>query len=228
MRALVIGNSDGIGLSLSERLLHEGHQVEGISRRASALSHPAYRHTVCDVSSADYESVLAELLRTAGPFDVCIYCAGIGEPLDLARMAAEAQVFRVNLLGLVRTCSLVLPAMVSAGRGQLVGLSSIGDETLSAYAPAYAASKAGMSSYLAGLALALRPRGVTVSNVRLGFVDTKMAKGPVRPLMMSVEQAVNVVMRCMSRKSARVTAPWRMDWLVRALRWLSLARLALR
>ena len=43
-------------------------------------------------------------------------------------------------------------------------------------APSYSASKAGLSSWLGGLALALRPRGVHVTNVRLGFVDTKMAK----------------------------------------------------
>lgn len=84
-----------------------------------------------------------------------------------------------------------------------------------------------MSSYLGGLALALRPRGIAVSNVRLGFVDTKMAKSPVRPLMIGVEDAVDVVMRCLVNKPARLIHPWRMSWLVSVLRWLALIKLAL-
>jgi hypothetical protein len=95
-----------------------------------------------------------------------------------------------------------------------VALSSIGDEVPSPYAPSYAASKAGLSSYLAGLALALRPRGVRVTNVRLGFVDTKMAKAPVKPMMIPVGCAVEVVMRGLERRPARVTYPWRMAALV--------------
>ena len=48
--------------------------------------------------------------------------------------------------------------MIAARRGHLVGLSSNGDG-VSSTAPSYAASKAGLSSYLGGLTLALRPRG---------------------------------------------------------------------
>jgi hypothetical protein len=50
---------------------------------------------------------------------------------------------------------------------------------LSSEAPSYHASKAGSSNYLGGLASALKTKGVHVTNVRFGFVDTKMAKGDV-------------------------------------------------
>ena len=59
-------------------------------------------------------------------------------------------------------------------------------------APGYAASKAGLTSYLLGLRGALRPHGVRVTIVRFGFVDTKMAKSPVKPLLLSVERAADV------------------------------------
>jgi short-subunit dehydrogenase len=226
MKALVIGNSDGIGLALTRRLLAAGHHVVGISRRASPLRDERYRHVTCDVTSAEYLPQLREV--TTDGLALCVYCAGVGEAFALEKIQDDASVMRVNLLGLVETAGVVLPAMVKAGAGQLVGLSSIADESLSREAPSYAASKAGMSSYLAGLALAMRPHGVRVSNVRLGFVNTKMAKSPVRPLMIEVEQAVDVVMRVIASRRARITHPWRMDWVVRALRWITLARLALR
>jgi len=113
-------------------------------------------------------------------FDLCVYCAGIGEPFDAATLAADPATFRVNLLGAVETASFVLPAMIQAKRAQFIALSSIADG-ISSSAPSYAASKAGLSSYLAGLALALRPYGVSVTNIRFGFVETKWPRPSCAP-----------------------------------------------
>lgn len=63
---------------------------------------------------------------------------------------------------------------------------------LSAEALSYHASKTGFSNYLGGLALALKPKGVQVTHVRFGFVDTNMAKGDVKPLVISVEKALSI------------------------------------
>ncbi len=131
---------------------------------------------------------------------------------------------RVNLVGAVETASAVIPPMLSAGAGHFVALSSLGDG-VSPEAPSYAASKAGLSSYLGGLALRLRSRGVRVTNVRLGFVDTKMAKSPVRPMMMSVERATDIVMESLTRRSARWSAPAPMALLMFALRCVTAVRL---
>jgi NAD(P)-dependent dehydrogenase (short-subunit alcohol dehydrogenase family) len=216
-RALVIGNSDGIGLALTRRLLGDGWSVAGVSRRASPLGEAAsYRHTVADVATAEYPAALRAMLASDGPFDVCVYCAGVGEFLDANDWTGEPRVFRVNLLGAVETAAVVLPSMLAAGRGHFVGLSSIGDG-VSPEAPSYSASKAGLSSYLEGLALALKPRGVRVTNLRFGFVDTKMAKAKIRPFMMTTDRAVDVIAHCLRRRPARFTYPKRMAALV----WLS-------
>ena len=223
-RVLVVGNSDGIGLALTRRLVAEGSTVVGLSRRPSPVQGIGYHHVVADVAAPDYRAVLEALLASQAPFDACVYCAGIGELFDPHNLAREAEVVRVNLVGAIETASVVLPPMIAAGRGHFVGLSSIGDGVSSA-APSYAASKAGMSSYLGGLALALRPRGVQITNVRFGFVDTKLAKYPVRPFMITVERAAGVVIRCLERRPAQVTYPWRMGALVWFLDRLTSLRL---
>lgn len=223
-QALIVGNSDGIGLAFTRRLLSAGWRVSGISRRPSPIDHADYEHTVLDVASAEYREQLALLRDRRGPFDVCVYCAGIGELFDPSDLSAESQVFRVNLVAAVDTASAVLPAMLERASGHFIGLSSIGDG-ISTAAPSYAASKAGLSSYLAALALALRPRGVHVSNVRLGFVDTKMAKSPVKPMMISVEKAATVLMRCLDRRPARLTHPLAMGLLVSVIGWITSIRL---
>ena len=215
-RAFIVGNTDGIGLALTRRLLRDGWSVVGLSRRASPVEAAAsYRHAVADVSAADYRTALQALLAREGPFDLCVYCAGIGELLDLDDLAGEAAVFRVNLLGAVETLAAVLPPMIAAGRGHFVGLSSIGDGVWSD-AAAYSASKAGLSTYLEGLALRSRSRGVRVTNLRFGFVDTKMAKSKVRPFMITTERAVEAIVKCLRRRPARFTYPKRMA----ALAWL--------
>ncbi|MBN2564669.1 MAG: SDR family NAD(P)-dependent oxidoreductase [Candidatus Eisenbacteria bacterium] len=92
---------------------------------------------------------------------------GIGELLDPSDMAREVHIVDVNLLGMIRTAAAVVPGMVERDRGHVIGISSLADELLSAEAPSYHASKAGFSSYLGSLALALRAAGVSVTNVRL-------------------------------------------------------------
>lgn len=52
-----------------------------------------------------------------------------------------------------------------------------------------------------------RPKGVFVTNVRFGFVNTKMAESAVKPFMMSVEKAVDHLETCMNKKPARYAAP---------------------
>jgi len=205
-KALLVGNTDGIGLAATRRLLACEWDVIGVSRRASPIDNSAYRHTVIDVSDSRYAEVIAGLVRDV-PLDLCIYFAGIGQFLDLADMGGEARVIDVNLIGMVRTAAAVIPPMVSRGRGHFIGISSMADELLSAEAPSYHASKAGFSGYLDSLALALKPKGLHVTNVRFGFVDTKMAKGDVKPFMMSVENAVDHLLTCIRRKPRRYTAP---------------------
>jgi NAD(P)-dependent dehydrogenase (short-subunit alcohol dehydrogenase family) len=219
-RALLIGNSDGIGLALTRELLRQGWKVTGISRSESPVEDPSYEHVIANVLDEEYPAGLRSVLESAEALDLCIYCAAIGELMDAATMEHEVEVIEVNLIGMVKTVSCVIPAMVRRGHGHFIGLSSVADELLSPEAPSYHASKAGFSSYLESLALALRPKGVYVTNVRFGFVDTKIAKGDVRPFMMGVDRAVRHLLSCIEKKPVRYTAPWFVTPLVKFRSWM--------
>jgi NAD(P)-dependent dehydrogenase (short-subunit alcohol dehydrogenase family) len=223
--AIVVGNSDGIGLGFTRRLLDAGWTVTGLSRSPSAVRHDRYAHEVVDVTAPEYRSVLARAVEAREGVELCVYAAGVGELLDLADLPAQTAVLDVNLMGAARTVEVVVPPMLRAGRGHLIGLSSLADVNISAEAPSYAASKAGMSAYLMSLALALRPHGVHVTTVRFGFVDTKMAKAPVKPMLISTDEAVDVLLRCVRTRPAVVSYPRRMAVAARALRAVLEARL---
>jgi short-subunit dehydrogenase len=236
--ALVIGSSDGIGLALARALLGRGYRVAGLSRSplpAERLGLPSeaaagYRHVVADVRDPAYRDRLSEVLGELGGVDVCVYCAGVGEPLDLDQVVEtgrleDSEVFEVNLLGLVRTVEVVLPGMLAAGRGHVIGLSSLADAFPDPTAPSYGASKAGVSAYLERLGLAVRSRGVFVTSVRFGFVDTKMAKSEVRPFLITPEAAADRILRCMARRPRRHSHPWAMAALLWLIAWPNRLRL---
>lgn len=205
--ALIIGNSDGIGLKLTERLLRDGWHVTGISRSGSSIDSESYKHLIAEVQNDEYEAVLKLIKHDEEQIDLCVYCAGIGEPLDFNSMEHDLIVFNVNLIGLVKTVSAVIPAMIKKGSGHFIGLSSVADVLLSTEAPSYHASKAGFSNYLESLGLVLKPTGIKVTNVRFGFVDTKMAKGDVKPFMITIDKAVEHLFKCVKKKQIRYTAP---------------------
>ena len=202
----MVGNSDGIGLATTKRLLAAGWNIIGISRSESLITDTNYHHQVADVSTITYSDLINELVLQY-QFDLCIYFVGIGELLNPLDMGCEARIIDVNLTGMVKTAAAVIPKMVQRGQGHFIGISSFADELVSAQAPSYHASKAGFSNYLKGLALALNPKGVHITNIRFGFVDTKMAKGDIKPFMMAVEKAVDHLISCIRKKPVCYTAP---------------------
>jgi len=219
-KAIIIGNSDGIGLAMTRVLLDRGWQTIGISRSKSPCKDSYYQHIVANVQNKDYVNILKSALDKLKFLDMCLYCPGIGELLDLSNMEQDLEIIEVNLIGLVRTVSIVLPFMVKQNSGHFIGLSSFADELLSTEAPSYHASKAGFTTYLESLALALKPKGIYVTNVRFGFVDTKMAKGEFKPFMMSVDRAAQHLLVCMGKKPVRYTAPTASIPLVKFRRWM--------
>jgi NAD(P)-dependent dehydrogenase (short-subunit alcohol dehydrogenase family) len=220
-RALVIGDSAGIGQAIVRRLVADGYTVTGLARRDPTFSHERYTHAHVDLrdAPAGIRAQLTHILDGLGaPLDVCIYASGIGHLLDFADLTHEADVFTTNLTGIAIVAEVVLPRMVAAKHGHFVGLSSQADKWIDDLAPSYAASKAGMSAYLHGLALACRKHGVSITNVRFGFVDTEMSRSTAewRPFLITADKAANLVARCLIRRPIRYTYPWRMS----ALLWL--------
>ncbi len=215
---LVVGNTDGIGLCLTELLLERGISVVGVSRRDASIHHARYRHHVLDVARPDYPAELEECTKGLARLDGLAYCAGIGERTSPAELGADVRVFEVNLMGALRTVQVVLPRMLEAKGGRILILSSQADALLTTEAISYCASKAALSSFFEGLALKLQHSGVRLCNVRFGFVDTKMARAGWQPFRLTRDQAASRLVGLLEgRCPLRVTYPRRMAILVGVL-----------
>jgi short-subunit dehydrogenase len=179
---------------------------------------------VRDVASPGFTETLERLWLEEGGFDACIYCAGIGSVLKLPNLSNEARVFDVNLTAMVRTMEVLVPRWIERRAGHFIGLSSLADCFYNTDAPSYSASKAGFSHYLVSMALKLRGYGITVTNVRFGFVDTKMAQASRRPLMITPEMAATHVLRCLERRPVQLSVPKLAAGFVQGVRWIQSLR----
>ena len=204
---LLIGNSDGIGAAVTRALIAQGDQVVGISRSPSPLCRDGPKHVIQDISSSDYPETLRRIVSEEGPFDSCIFCAAIGSELKLPDLSQEAHVIEVNFTAMVRTVAALLPGWLEENQGHFIGLSSLADNFYNCDAPSYTSSKSGFSNYLISLALKLKSQGIYVTNIRFGFVDTKLPKASWKPLMMTADQAAAHILRCLDSKPIQLSVP---------------------
>jgi len=129
-------------------------------------------------------------------------------------------VIEVNFTAMVHTLATLTPGWLEQGRGHFIGLSSLADDFYNTDAPSYTASKAGFSNYLVSMALKLKAQGVHVTNIRFGFVDTKLPKASWKPLMMTPDQAANHVIRCLKIKPMQLSVPKLAGLALHGIRWM--------
>jgi len=223
-KILIIGNSDGIGAAVTRALVARGDQIVGISRSPSSLGPEGPKHVVQDISEPDYPEILRRIILDEGPFDTCIFCAAIGSELTLPDLSQEAHVIEVNFTAMVHTLATLTPGWLERDRGHFLGLSSLADDFYNADAPSYTASKAGFSNYLVSMAMKLKSQNVHVTNIRFGFVDTKLPKASWKPLMMTTDQAANHVIRCLQSKPMQLSVPKLAGLAIHSIRWFQSLR----
>lgn len=179
---LVTGASRGIGACLAEGAAARGAHVTLVARsagpleqRARALGGSALAVDLGD--RAARADVVARAEQQAGrPLDVLVNCAGVDELGGLLEVSAEqvARLFEVNLLAPVELVRQALPGMVARGRGHLVDVSSGFSAVSAPGLVPYAASKAGLSHFHAGVRTELRGTAVGTTLVEPGPVSTTM------------------------------------------------------
>ncbi len=183
---LVTGAARGIGQELCRSFARRGAKIGLLDRDKTKLEAFAdelrQAGTQCAAAVADVREreqvhdAVREIAGVLGPADIMIPCAGIcrGSTVDDLKIAELEEIIRINFLGMVYTIEAVLPAMLERNAGQIVGISSMAGVRGIPFEPAYSASKAAVGAYLEGLRSELRPRGVTVTTVFPGYVQTAL------------------------------------------------------
>ena len=153
MKVVVTGSASGIGRAITEKFLACGHDVIGIDKVQSSLSHACYTHVLTDIYSGSLPEIegVEILINNAGVQDS-------GADID------------VNLKGTIRvTEKYALQPKIRS----VVFIASASASTGSEF-PEYVASKGGMVSYMKNVALRLADYGATSNSLSPGGVITPL------------------------------------------------------
>jgi short-subunit dehydrogenase len=225
-RIWVTGASTGIGAALARELADRGARVAISARRADALAEVAGdRMVVVPVDVTDRAATVAAgatVREALGGLDVAVLNAGTWsrfhvEPWDSSLFADHLQ---VNLMGAVHTLEAVVPQMLAAGRGRIVGTASVAGYRGLPGSEAYGAGKAALLNLLEALRGSLGPRGVVVQTVSPGFVRTPMTdrnRFPM-PFLMEPDDAARAIADGIARDKAEIVFPFPMMVTMKAAR----------
>ena len=183
--AVVTGGGSGIGRATALLLARHGARVhvadlqsdtaDDVARTIEAAGGSAVAHAL-DVSDPDAVEAFAEtVFATEGHVDILHNNAGIGHAGDIEATTIEdwQRVIGVNLLGVAYGIQAFIPRMLQQGRpASVVNTASMAGIVPTAKMAPYCASKFGVVGLSESLNAELSKRGIHVSAICPGIIDT--------------------------------------------------------
>jgi short-subunit dehydrogenase len=166
---------------------------------------------VADLADSDGLSQVEARLGESGGVDLLVNNAGFGTRGLFASLPVdeEEREIRVNVLAAVRLSRAALPAMVEAGHGDIVNVSSVASIQPIPYWATYSATKAYLTSFSLSVHEEVKRSGVNVMALLPGFTRTEFQRRKnldvpaiPDPLWMSSEQVVRKALRAVMRGRA--------------------------
>ncbi|QPC87963.1 SDR family oxidoreductase [Mesorhizobium sp. NBSH29] len=187
--AIICASSKGLGLGCATALAEAGCNIVMNGRDAAALANAAasirdrYNVNVTEIAGdVSRPEVQQELLGACPHVDILVNNNG-GPPLrdfkDLDRAKILEGVTN-NMVTPLELIQAVLPGMAERGFGRIINITS-----LSVYLPIAgldlsSGARAGLTSFLAGVARTVADRNVTINNLLPGKLDTERLRGQDR------------------------------------------------
>jgi len=227
---LILGALSDIGRAIAHEYARRGHVLHLAARRAerleAELSDLRIRYGVqahaweFDALAFDTHEAFYAALDPAPELVFCVF--GFYADPEAARQQwpLARQMMEVNYVGATSIMEVAARQMETAGKGCLVGISSVAGDRGRAKNYLYGSSKAAFTAYLSGLRNRLYPKGVHVLTVKPGFVHTQMtAHLDLPPLLTSTPQRVarDVVSAVKKRKNLIYT-PWYWRYIMLAIK----------
>ena len=181
---LVTGASSGIGRDIALALGRKGCKVALLARSADALEELAAEIETLggeglalptDVQNEEaVAAAIGQAVAAFGGLKVVVANAGLGRYGAVEDQPAEhaETTISVNYLGMTRTVRNALPHLLANTPAHVVGVTSSAGLIPHQLGSAYCASKAASNAYLAALRLEVFDKGVGVSWICPGLVET--------------------------------------------------------
>lgn len=183
------GATSGIGRAVALRAASAGWSVLLTGRRQALLDQaleecrsagaPAAKAVAGDIQDPALSRLLAEAAALLPGELALLNNAGMGVfgPLESQPASQWASLLQTNLVGSILATHALLPLMLERGGGRIVNVLSITLKHSMPGCAVYSASKAGLEAFGREIRTEYRKRGIMVSNVYPGAVDTPIWDG---------------------------------------------------
>ncbi|HEY5371377.1 MAG TPA: SDR family NAD(P)-dependent oxidoreductase [Hanamia sp.] len=220
-KAIIVGASSGIGRQLAILLAEKNYFVGITGRKKYLLEEMQYQwpknFIISDFDITNTSIVakkLEDLVSALGALDLLILSSGKGDINESLDFNIEKEALDLNVAGFTAVADWAINYFQKKQKGHLAAITSVAGIRGSRQAPAYNASKAFQISYLEGLRQKVTKLKlpIIITDIRPGFVNTKMAKGNKRFWVATVEKASRQILYAIETKRsvAYVTRRWRL------------------
>jgi decaprenylphospho-beta-D-erythro-pentofuranosid-2-ulose 2-reductase len=240
---LIFGATSAVAAEVAVLCAERGDRLHLVGRNPGKLAGVAARCRGTTVSTqiADFaeldqnEHTAQQALSALGQVDTVLIAHGdIGDQLQGEQSFAEAErTLRVNLTSVVSLLIPIANYLERAKGGSIGVITSVAGERGRPRNYTYGAAKGALNVYLQGLRTRLYARGVSVTTVKLGPVDTPMTEGhPKHALFAQPKAVARSILRALDQNVPEAYVPsfWRLampiikntpEWLFQRLPFLS-------
>jgi short-subunit dehydrogenase len=215
---VITGASSGIGRALATEMASRGYALGLTARRMALLEqfrdelHAVHGKelrvelaTLDVCQSAGVGPTLHELFARLGGIDTIVVNAGANDITHIGGgdLEKELNLIQTNLAGAIATINAATEHFLQCGRGHIVGISSLASLQPIATQAAYCASKAGFSMYLKSARIELKRKGITITDILPGYINTDIVEGVdigKLPFAIPVEQAAREITRLIEKR----------------------------
>ena len=225
----LVGASSGIGLATAKALHARGARVVVSARKAQALeafaqAHPGAVALPLDVTDAQAVRAAAQGLMAEGSLDLVAYCAGhyVAQRAFDFNLAEMRRHLDINYTGALHVLDAVLPGMLARGQGHVSLVASVAGYRGLPNSLAYGPTKAALINLAESLYADLHPRGLGVSVINPGFVQTPLTaqnRFPM-PALITPEQAAWAMVQGWAQGRFEIHFPKRFTLWMKLWQWL--------
>jgi short-subunit dehydrogenase len=219
MNILIFGATSGIGRAIAEIYATNGNKVAITGRRQELLDEIAAKYPNLvfgihhDIRKIDEtETIINRVHDKFEQIDLIIVNAGIGKfNLELDWDICES-VLKTNIVGVAKALTDSYKYFYKQKKGHLVNVSSVASLLGNGANPSYNASKAFQANFVEGLWIKSqksRKSKILVTDIRPGFVDTKLVQGETfwkADVNIASKQIVSAISN--KKKVAYITKRW--------------------
>jgi 3-oxoacyl-[acyl-carrier protein] reductase len=172
---LITGGNRGIGRSIAEEFIRQGHRVAVTARTGEGPS--GSLTVIADVTdAASLDAAFAEVEEKLGAVEILVANAGITRDTLLMRMSDEQfeEVVNTNLNGVFRVVRRASIGMIKKKFGRIILIGSVVGLLGSAGQVNYSSTKSALVGMARSITRELGARNITANVIAPGFIDTDM------------------------------------------------------